>query len=163
MLLSADYLSLQQLWCYFPNYIWPNPPCKHLLWEETGVPGENPRLSEERWPTLFTWVGRSECIKRRLETSMYKTIQHVKCMCAVLTGEILKSPIIFHMSNATIQPSNKATNIPEYRVLEIINSNNLLQSTSTNLGPCYTIPDSHRNQTNNKERMEYIIVTSQHP
>jgi hypothetical protein len=26
----------------------PNPPCQHYLWEETGVPGENPRLSVER-------------------------------------------------------------------------------------------------------------------
>ena len=25
----------------------PNPPCQHSLWEETGVPGENPRLSVE--------------------------------------------------------------------------------------------------------------------
>jgi hypothetical protein len=24
----------------------PNPPCQHSLWEETGLPGENPRLSE---------------------------------------------------------------------------------------------------------------------
>jgi hypothetical protein len=37
----------------------PNPPCQHSLLEETGVPGENPRLSAERWQTLFTWV-RSE-------------------------------------------------------------------------------------------------------
>ena len=26
----------------------PNQPCQHSLWEETGVPGENPRLSAER-------------------------------------------------------------------------------------------------------------------
>jgi hypothetical protein len=26
----------------------PNPPCQHSLWEETAVPGENPRLSVER-------------------------------------------------------------------------------------------------------------------
>jgi hypothetical protein len=26
----------------------PNPPCQLSLWEETGVPGENPRLSAER-------------------------------------------------------------------------------------------------------------------
>jgi hypothetical protein len=25
-------------------------------WEETRAPGENPRLSAERWLTLFTWV-----------------------------------------------------------------------------------------------------------
>jgi hypothetical protein len=29
----------------------------YSLWEETGVPGENPRLSTERWLTLFTvWI-----------------------------------------------------------------------------------------------------------
>jgi hypothetical protein len=26
----------------------PNPPCQLSLWEETGAPGENPRLSAER-------------------------------------------------------------------------------------------------------------------
>ena len=34
----------------------PNPPCQLSLWEETGAPGENPRLSAERRLTLFTWV-----------------------------------------------------------------------------------------------------------
>jgi hypothetical protein len=56
---ALDYLSLQQLWYYFPNCVYPNPTCQLSLWEETGAPGENPRLSAERWPTLFTWV-RSE-------------------------------------------------------------------------------------------------------
>jgi hypothetical protein len=31
----------------------PNPPCQLSLWEETGVPGENPRLSAERWLCSF--------------------------------------------------------------------------------------------------------------
>jgi hypothetical protein len=55
----VDYLSLQQLWYYFLNCVYPNPPCQLSLWEETGAPGENPRLSAERWQPLFTWV-RSE-------------------------------------------------------------------------------------------------------
>jgi hypothetical protein len=57
--LSPDIqLSLQQLWYYFLNCIYPNPhpPCQLSLWEETGAPGENPRLSAERWVTLFTWL-----------------------------------------------------------------------------------------------------------
>jgi hypothetical protein len=58
-LFSLDYLSLQQWWYYLPNYVYPNPPWQLSLWEETGAPGENPRLSAERWLTLFTWV-RSE-------------------------------------------------------------------------------------------------------
>jgi hypothetical protein len=33
----------QLLWALLPN-----PPCQLSLWEETGVPGENPRLSAER-------------------------------------------------------------------------------------------------------------------
>jgi hypothetical protein len=54
-ILSLDYLSLQQLWYYFLNCVYPNPPCQLSLWEETGAPGENPRLSAElRWQTLFT-------------------------------------------------------------------------------------------------------------
>jgi hypothetical protein len=31
-----------------PFFFLPNPPCQLSLWEETGVPGENPRLSAER-------------------------------------------------------------------------------------------------------------------
>ena len=34
--------------------IYPNPPCQLSLWEETGEPGENPRLSAECWRTLPT-------------------------------------------------------------------------------------------------------------
>jgi hypothetical protein len=55
-LLSPDYLSLQQLRYYFPNCFYPNPPWQLFLWEETGAHGENPRLSAERWLTLFKWV-----------------------------------------------------------------------------------------------------------
>jgi hypothetical protein len=42
-LLSLDYLFLQRLWYYFPNHVYPIPPCG----EKTGAPGENPRLSAE--------------------------------------------------------------------------------------------------------------------
>ena len=31
-----------------PYTVYPNPPSQLSLWEETGVPGENPRLSAER-------------------------------------------------------------------------------------------------------------------
>jgi hypothetical protein len=46
--LAWTILSLQQLWYYFLNCVYLNPPCQLSLWEETGVPGENPRLSTER-------------------------------------------------------------------------------------------------------------------
>ena len=47
-LLSPDYLSYKQLRYYFLSCVYPNPPCQLSLWEETGAPGENPRLSAER-------------------------------------------------------------------------------------------------------------------
>jgi hypothetical protein len=88
---QPDYLSLQQLWHYktfclwkhhvnlllqsfrsvsFPDCVYPNPPCQLSLWEETGATGENPRLSAERWLTLFTWVRsetRTHALKAYLE------------------------------------------------------------------------------------------------
>ena len=36
----ADYLFLQQLWYYFLNCVYPNPPCQLSWWEETEAPGE---------------------------------------------------------------------------------------------------------------------------
>jgi hypothetical protein len=42
----AYILSSQQLWYYFLTY--PNPPCQHSPWDETGAPGENQQLSAER-------------------------------------------------------------------------------------------------------------------
>jgi hypothetical protein len=54
---SIDYLSLQQLWYYFPNCVYPNEPCQLSLWEETGAPGENRQSVDTQ--TIFTWV-RSE-------------------------------------------------------------------------------------------------------
>ena len=48
---------------YKINRLNPKPPRQLSLWEETGVPGENPRLSAERWPTLFTWgLGTSHIV-----------------------------------------------------------------------------------------------------
>jgi hypothetical protein len=52
----------------------PNPPCQLSLWEETGVPGENPRLSAERCLfTLFAWGLGSSHIEKfslRLEPAI---------------------------------------------------------------------------------------------
>ena len=42
---------LSTLEVYLP--LKPNPPCQISLWEETGVPGENLRLSAERWLYSF--------------------------------------------------------------------------------------------------------------
>ena len=41
-----------------PMALKPNPPCQLSLWEETGVPGENPRLS-----TSFTHMINESCFK----------------------------------------------------------------------------------------------------
>jgi hypothetical protein len=53
-LFSLDYLSLYNNCDYLLNCVYPNPPCQLALWEETGAPGENPRLLAERRATLFT-------------------------------------------------------------------------------------------------------------
>ena len=48
-----NYLYLQFFLIIFLT-INPNPACQLSLWEETGEPGENPRLSAECWRTLPT-------------------------------------------------------------------------------------------------------------
>ena len=51
------YIPLQQSRYYFPKYtVYPNPPCQLVMWEETGAPGVNSRLSAERWQTFFARV-----------------------------------------------------------------------------------------------------------
>ena len=80
--LSLDYLFLQQLWYYFPNYVYP--------------PGEKPRLSAERWQTLFTWVhieNRAHghfiilCICSALQHSLksWTFVQHGLYLCLDIT------------------------------------------------------------------------------
>ena len=56
-LLSLDYFILTTIMIllFLINCVYPNPLCQLSLWEETGAPWENPRLSAERWPTLFTY------------------------------------------------------------------------------------------------------------
>ena len=54
----ATLLNESDVWQYLSYTdnlmaIKPNPPCQLSLWEETGVPGENPRLSAERWLYSF--------------------------------------------------------------------------------------------------------------
>ena len=46
------YLALPQGRITVGPYI----PCQLSLWEETGVPGENPRLSAERWLYSFSHI-----------------------------------------------------------------------------------------------------------
>jgi hypothetical protein len=75
-----------------PQTYVPNPPCQLSLWEETGVPGENPRLSTERWLfTLFTrGLGSShiEKFSLRLEPATLevkgKCANHFATTCLVL-------------------------------------------------------------------------------
>ena len=40
-------------WANYCGPVLPNPPCQLSLWEENGVPAENPRLSAERWLYSF--------------------------------------------------------------------------------------------------------------
>ena len=58
------------IWQYFSHTdnlmtLKPNPPCQLSLWEETGLPGENPRLSAERWLYSFHMRTRFESTLRR--------------------------------------------------------------------------------------------------
>ena len=52
-LIILNYLYLQFFLIIFLT-INPNPPCQLSLWEKTGEPGENPRLSAECRRTLPT-------------------------------------------------------------------------------------------------------------
>ncbi len=45
--LSWTILFLYNNCNYFLNCVYPHPPCQLSLWEETGVPRENPQLSHE--------------------------------------------------------------------------------------------------------------------
>ena len=49
-LLSLGYFILTTIMIllFLINCVYRNPPCQLSLWEETGAPGENPRLSAER-------------------------------------------------------------------------------------------------------------------
>ena len=47
-IISIYYLIFPTIVICFLNCVHPNPPCQPSLWEETGAPGENPRLSAVR-------------------------------------------------------------------------------------------------------------------
>ena len=53
-----------------------NQPCQHFQWEETGVPGENPRLLAERWLTLLTWVRTHDLTHLRGERRLPWRLRH---------------------------------------------------------------------------------------
>ena len=65
---------LQRVLC-LPNWIincvYANPPCQLSLWEETGAPGENPRLSAESLPRIFTLRDLSESKRGRVGWEKY--------------------------------------------------------------------------------------------
>ena len=73
-----DYLSLQQLWYQFPNCVYPNTPCQFSLREETGAPGENPRLLAERALIDSCHINDMSHIIARIEP----TISEVKGACS---------------------------------------------------------------------------------
>jgi hypothetical protein len=48
-ILSLDYFIFTTIVILLSELqVYPNPPCQLSLWEETGAPGENVRLSTER-------------------------------------------------------------------------------------------------------------------
>jgi hypothetical protein len=61
----------------------PNPTWQLSLWEKSGVRGENPRLSAERWLLLFSheanWV---RVALRKFSLSLEPAVSEVKGKCA---------------------------------------------------------------------------------
>jgi hypothetical protein len=60
----------------------PNPPCQLSLLEETGVPGENPRLSAERWLLLFSHEDWVRVALRKFSLRFEPAASEVKGKCA---------------------------------------------------------------------------------
>jgi hypothetical protein len=80
-------------WYYFLNRcVYPNPPCQLPLWEETGALGENPRLSAERWLTLFTWV--------RSENRTHDLRGEWRLLCRLCHRSPISSPL--HVTQPTV-------------------------------------------------------------
>jgi hypothetical protein len=50
--LRPDYFIFEQLWYYFFNCVYPNPPCQFSPWKETGAFEENPR----HWAALTHYL-----------------------------------------------------------------------------------------------------------
>jgi hypothetical protein len=82
-----DYLSLQQLWYYFLNCVYPNPSSQPSMWEETGTHGENPQLSVECWLTLFTWVRSKN--RTHVGSHRWKELEHSDDCAPEVTSCIL--------------------------------------------------------------------------
>ena len=57
MMRWATLFNEGDIWQYFSyaDNLMALKPSQLSLWEEIGVPGENPRLSAERWLYSFTW------------------------------------------------------------------------------------------------------------
>jgi hypothetical protein len=99
----------QLLWALLPN-----PPCQLSLWEETGVPGENPRLSAERWLLLFShedWV--RESTHRGLNLRPEPAASEVKDKCAnhLVTEAPTSGQQHITMQHMKCQCSNEANNV----------------------------------------------------
>jgi hypothetical protein len=67
----------QSLWALLPN-----PPCQLSLWEGTGVPGGNPRLSAERWLLLFSREDWVRVALRKFSMRLEPAASEVRGKCA---------------------------------------------------------------------------------
>ena len=66
----------QLLWAFLPN-----PPCQLSLWEETGLPGGNPRLSAERWLLIFSHEEWDRVALRMFSLRLEPVASEVKSKC----------------------------------------------------------------------------------
>ena len=76
----------------------PNPFCQHFLWDETGVPGENPRLSAEHFHIsgALGWGITMRTFSLRIEhaTLEVKGERSDHCATEVVTiGKYLTGPL----------------------------------------------------------------------
>ena len=74
----------------------PNPPCQHSMWEETGVPWENPRISVEHWLSLLTWMSRSSPKREPSPRSQRRKALAITIATPPLTQFLLSNYFLIH-------------------------------------------------------------------
>ena len=75
-------MSISFVVTYFCGPFYLTHPVSFSLWEEIGVPGENPRLSAERWLLLFSHEDWVQVALRKFSLRFGPTTLEVKGKCA---------------------------------------------------------------------------------
>ena len=82
--LAQTTLSLQQLWYYFLNYVYPNPPCQLSLWEEiynNNFPLFLAPKSGKPNVLSFVWELYSSMATKHSLPGYFIRVYHAKFMC----------------------------------------------------------------------------------